>query len=117
VLPLFFILIFGTIEYGRMVMVQQILTNAAREGARAATLSDSTTTKVTTAANNYLSAAHINGTTVTVSPNPPSAAGAGTAVSVTISVPFNQVSWFPSPLFLKGKTLSYTATMRRETMP
>lgn len=115
--PIFFILIFGMIEYGRMVMVQQILTNAAREGARVATLSDTTTTKVTTAANSYLTAAKISGSTIAVSPNPPSAAGAGNAVSVTISVPFNQVSWFPSPFFLNGKTLSYTATMRRETMP
>ena len=62
--PIFFILIFGMIEYGRMVMVHQILTNAAREGARVATLSDTTTTKVTTAANSYLTAANISGSTI-----------------------------------------------------
>ena len=33
------------IEYGRMVMVQQILTNASREGARAAVLDGATTTQ------------------------------------------------------------------------
>ena len=36
VAPLFFLLIFGMIEYGRMVMVQQVITNASREGARRA---------------------------------------------------------------------------------
>jgi Flp pilus assembly protein TadG len=34
VAPVFFLMIFGMIEFGRMVMVQQILTNASREGAR-----------------------------------------------------------------------------------
>lgn len=32
--PVFVLLLFGMIEFGRMVMVQQMLTNATREGAR-----------------------------------------------------------------------------------
>ena len=46
---------FGMIEFGRMVMVQQIITNASREGARyAAGLSGSITTAdvITTISNN-----------------------------------------------------------------
>jgi hypothetical protein len=31
-------------------------------------------------------------------------------------VPFTQVSWLPSPLFLGGTTMTSTATMRRETI-
>ncbi|HUG68005.1 MAG TPA: TadE family protein [Pirellulaceae bacterium] len=34
VAPIFVLLLFGMLEFGRMVMVQQILTNATREGAR-----------------------------------------------------------------------------------
>ncbi len=34
VAPLFFMLVFGCIEFGRALMVQQILTNASRVGAR-----------------------------------------------------------------------------------
>lgn len=116
VAPVFFVLVFGMIEYGRMVMVEQILTNAAREGARVGILDNSTYTDVTTAANQYLTPAHINNATISVSPNPPSSAALGAAVTVTVSVPFNQVSWLPSPMFLGGKTLSFTATMRRETL-
>jgi len=116
VAPLFFMLIFGLIEYGRMVMVQQLLTNAAREGARVGVLDGSTATKVTTAVNAYLSAAGIKNTTTTVSPNPPSSATANSPVSVTVSVSFNEVSWLPSPFYLGGKTLSFNAVMRRETM-
>lgn len=114
--PVFVLLIFGMIEYGRMVMVQQILTNAAREGARVGILDNSTQGTVTTAANQYLAPANIQGATISVSPNPPSAATNGNPVAVTISVPFTRVSWLPSPLFLGGTTMTYTATMRRESM-
>jgi Flp pilus assembly protein TadG len=116
VAPVYFLFVFGMIEYGRMVMVQQILTNAAREGARVGILDNSTMSGVTAAANQYLTPANINGATITASPNPPSSAAAGTPVTVTVAVAFNRVSWLPAPLFLGGTTLSYTATMRRETM-
>ncbi|MBI3838037.1 MAG: pilus assembly protein [Planctomycetia bacterium] len=116
VAPVFFLLVFGMIEYGRLVMVQQILTNAAREGARVGVLDNSTTSDVTTACNRYLSSANIQNATIAVSPSPPSSAPAGGPVSVTVSVGFNQVSWLPSPLFLGGTTMTFTATMRRETM-
>ena len=117
VVPVFLLFAFGIIEYGRMVMVQQILTNSAREGARVGVLDNSTQTDVDTAVNQYLAAGGIKGAAITVTPNPPSAATAGNPVSVQVSVGFNQVSWLPSPMYLGGKTLSYTATMRRETNP
>jgi Flp pilus assembly protein TadG len=103
------------IEYGRMVMVQQVLTNAAREGARVGVMDGATQASVTSAVNNYLTAAQISGGTTTVSPNPPSSAAYGASVTVTVSVGFNQVSWLPSPMFLGGKTLTATSVMRRET--
>jgi Flp pilus assembly protein TadG len=113
--PVFFLLVFGMIEYGRMVMVQQVLTNAAREGARIGVMDGATQTSVTSAVNNYLTAAQISGATTTVSPNPPSSAAYGASVTVTVSVGFNQVSWLPSPMFLGGRTLTATSVMRRET--
>ena len=115
VAPLFFLLVFGKIEYGRMVMVQQILTNASREGARRAVLDGATTSNVTDTVASYLASGSITGATITVSPNPPSNAKYGDPVTVTVSVPFNQVSWLPSPMFLGGKTLTATTVMRRES--
>lgn len=115
VAPLFFLLVFGMIEYGRMVMVQQILTNASREGARRAVLDGATTSNVTDTVTSYLTSGSITGATITVSPNPPSSAAYGDPVTVTVSVPFNQVSWLPSPMFLGGKTLTATTVMRRES--
>lgn len=116
VAPVFFLLVFGMIEYGRMVMVQQIITNASREGARIGVLDGSTSSDVTTAVQGYLTSAAIRGADVTVTPSPPSSAGYGAPVTVNVSVGFNQVSWLPSPMFLGGKTLSATTVMRRETI-
>jgi Flp pilus assembly protein TadG len=115
VAPVFLLLVFGMIEYGRMVMVYQVITNASREGARTAVLDGATTTSVTTAVNNYLTAGAVSGATVTVSPNPPSGAQNGDPVTVTVSIPFSQVSWLPSPMYLGSKTLSCATVMRRES--
>jgi Flp pilus assembly protein TadG len=115
VAPVFLLMVFGMIEYGRMVMVYQVLTNASREGARAAVLDGATTSSVTASVNSYMTSAMITGQTVTVSPNPPSNAEYGDPVTVTVSIPFNQVSWLPSPMYLGGKTLSSATVMRRET--
>jgi hypothetical protein len=116
VAPVFFLLVFGMIEYGRMVMVQQVITNASREGARIAVLDGSTTTEVTTRVNEYLTSGSISGATVTVSPNPPSNAEFGDPVTVSVSIPFSQVSWLPSPMYLGATTLTATTIMRREAV-
>jgi Flp pilus assembly protein TadG len=115
VAPVFFILIFGMIEFGRMVMVQQVITNASREGARLSVLDGSTATDVETTVQNYLSSARVNGANVTIDPADPGSAGYGDPVTVTVSVPFDQVSWLPSPMFIGGQTeLTASSIMRRE---
>lgn len=116
VAPVFFLLVFGMIEYGRMVMVQQVLTNASREGARVGVLDSSTTSDVTMVVNRYLESGGVRGADITVTPNPPNSAGYGAPVTVAVSVGFDQVSWLPSPMFLGGRTLSATSVMRRETL-
>ena len=116
VAPLFFLLIFGMIEFGRMVMVQQIITNGSREGARIAVLDGTSTAEIVTAVEAYLQNASIAGADVTIIPDPPNSAGYGDPVSVTVSIPFNQVSWLPSPMFLGGNTMTATTVMRRETI-
>lgn len=114
VAPIFFMFIFGMIEYGRAVMVQQILTNAAREGARVAILTTATTTSVKSAVTTYLSNAGISGATPSVSPDPPTSATTGSSVTVTVSVPFNSVSWLPTPQWLGSTTLTAVSVMRTE---
>jgi Flp pilus assembly protein TadG len=112
----FVLLVFGMIEYGRMVMVQQVITNASREGARRAVLDGATSTEVTTAVSTYLTNASVSGGSCTINPSNPASAAAGAPVTVTVSVPFSSVSWLPAPMYLGGKTLSAATTMRRESV-
>jgi Flp pilus assembly protein TadG len=114
VAPLLFLLIFTIIEFGRLVMVDQILTNAAREGARRAVLEQSTVSDVEQATSNYLSKSSISGASITVSPDPLTAAGFGDTVSVTCSVTYDQVTWLPTPRFLGGINLTARSTMCAE---
>jgi Flp pilus assembly protein TadG len=115
VAPIFFLLVLGMIEYGRMVMVQQVITNASREGAREAVLDGATAATVTSTVNDYLTAGSISGATVTVDPSPLSGAEFGDPVTVTVSIPFSQVSWLPSPMYLGGRTMTASTVMRRES--
>jgi len=115
VAPLFFLLLLGMIEIGRMVMVQQIITNASREGARIGVLDGATTANVVNTVNSFLNGGGVGSATVTVTPDPPSDAGFDEPVTVTVRVPFSQVSWLPTPMFLGDVQLAAVTTMRRET--
>ena len=114
VTPIFFLLVMGIVEYGRMVMVQQVITNASRVGARAAVLDGSTTANVQSVVDTYHSSASISGAVVAISPNPPSTAADGTPMTVTVTIGFSQVSWLPSPMYLGSTTLQARSVMRRE---
>lgn len=116
--PVFFLLILGMVEYGRMVMIQQIITNASREGARRAVLDGATTTEIQGLVGDYLQLAQVSpaGAVITVSPNPPNSAEFGDPITVTVAIPFNQVSWLPTPMYLGGRTMRATTVMRRESI-
>ena len=115
VAPIFILLIFGMIEVGRGIMVEQILTNAAREGARAAILDGATSSAVKTSVNTYLTNASLPSATVTFPQGLPEDAAYGTPVAVDVSLKYSQVSWLPSPRYLSSKSLSARSVMRRET--
>jgi Flp pilus assembly protein TadG len=71
VAPVFLLFVFGIIEYGRMVMVQQVLTNATREGARIAVLEGSTEDEVRTAVVDYCTASRVAVAAADVDVTPP----------------------------------------------
>ena len=97
-------------------MVQQVITNASREGVRRAVLDGATTFEVQNAANNYLTSSNITSATIEVDPDPPSNAGYGEPVTVTVTVGFDEVSWLPTPMFLGGTDMSANTIMRRESV-
>lgn len=107
------------IEFGRMVMVQQVLTNASREGARLAVLDGTEASDVKNTVVSYLNDASIPATVNDVEVDPPllSSAEFGDPVTVEIKIRFDQVSWLPTPMYLSGdKLLSATTVMRRESV-
>ena len=116
VAPIFLLFVFGLIEYGRMVMVEQILTNASREGARVAILEGSTRSDVINAVVDYCEASRIPVVEADVSvPQDPEVAIDGDPVTVTVGVAFRDVSWLPSPMYLGAAQMSATSVMRKES--
>jgi hypothetical protein len=117
VAPVIVTLFMAQIESSRLGMVSQLLTTAAREGCRVAVVPGHTQSDVQTRINNVLSGSGIPVGTVT--PTAPSGytwntAPQGTAITVSLSVPYNQVSWLGTPYFLNGATVSASATMSSE---
>lgn len=114
VAPMLVILAFGIIEVGRLLVVQQLLTNASREGARQAVVHTATGTNVESIVTDYLRNGSVSEATVTVVPTDLNTLGFGEPVTVSVSVPFDRISWLPSPFFFGGRTLSAETTMRAE---
>jgi Flp pilus assembly protein TadG len=113
VAPIFLMVVIGIIEVGRAIMVQQVLINAARVGARRAVMLSSTQQAVLDVVSEYTTGVGVTGVTTTVSPNP-ATAEAGAAITVQASVNFANVNWLPTPWFMGGKTLRSTSVMRKE---
>lgn len=115
-LPIFFMVVLGIIEFGRAFMVEQVVTNAAREGARHAVLPGVTTAAAQQKARDHLVAGNLNvpQATVTVTPDL-STARTGTTVTVTVAVPYSAVSWVQTSWFLSSSaTMRSTSVMRHE---
>ena len=85
VLPVLLFVVFGLIDFGRMLNTQLTLTEAAREGARAAALGQNADARVQAASTN------LSGVTDTVTPCPAGGASTGDA-TVTTSVTFTFVT-------------------------
>jgi Flp pilus assembly protein TadG len=118
VAPLMFALVLGIIEFGRAMMVAEIINSAARNGCRQGVLTGSDNAAITTAVNNALGETGISGATSVVKVNGSQAdarnAISGDAIAVTVSVAYGNVSWLPVNQFLGDKTLVSTVVMRRE---
>lgn len=122
VVPVLLAFVFGLIEFGRMVMVQQSLTNSAREGCRKAVLATTSSGQDAEAVvRGYLQTAIPDASDVTkvrVSVTPASLAGisSGTPITVGVEVNSSDVSWLPGNfLGLVGDpVLGARATQERE---
>ena len=119
VAPVFFALLFGLIEFGRVTMVNQALSDAARAGCRTACLATTTdASKAEVAARDHLetfiSASGDTGMCrITVQPADFSEIERGDEITITVEVNFSDVSWISSG-YLGDPLLGGEATMTRE---
>jgi Flp pilus assembly protein TadG len=115
--PVFLALVLGIIESSRLGMVTQLLTTAAREGCRVAVINGKTQADVQSRVDAVLTGSGISvGTVTPTCPAPYSwdSSPGGTPITVSLSVPYSQVSWLPHPFFLTSATISCSATMSSE---
>jgi Flp pilus assembly protein TadG len=126
-LPLLLLVSVAIFELGRAYQTQQILTNAAREGARMAVLPDASTSTIETRVKEYLAMgqlSNVDAATVDVNTTATIAMGAATvsASVVTVNYPFQFAVLAPVAKLVDSKstipgamTLQAAAEMRNET--
>lgn len=126
ILPLFLLVVFGIVEFGRALMVGQLITNGSRFGAREAVIDGSTNSSVESNAKTYVadligvpeSAVNviIEVTPAPANPDPGNVLALSQSndlCTVTIEVNYDDVAYVAGR-FLKGTKLRGKCSMRRE---
>lgn len=119
VAPIFFLLVFAVVEFGRAVMVKQSLAEAARAGARTAALATTIDTGTAeTAARDYLrqtmtNSFNLSRCRINISPGGLGDLEPGTTITANVELDFDDVTWI-SPSFMKKVVLSGEASMTKE---
>lgn len=126
VLPIFFMVVMGIVEFGRAMMVGQLITNAARHGAREAALDGATNATVTSSVKSFVaSSVGMASSDVTVviavdpgtgNPDPNdilSDAQPKDVCKVTVKVPYNKIGYVAGR-YLAGTELKGQCIMRHE---
>lgn len=111
ILPLLILIVAGIVDFGRAMYTQSILTNAAREGARAAVVGADYSTRAISAANG------VAGATASSTPAGGCPPGSPGQVTITMSAPFEWIILGPAMDFFGGSAslpspLSSAATMQ-----
>ena len=121
-IPLLLLVAIGTLEFGRAYQTWQVLTNAAREGARLAVLPDQTNSVVVQRVRDYMQAGQLpRYSTASVSVNSSATITVnGLAVpasQVTVDYPFNFIVLQPvARLVTPSTSLGSAITMRAEAV-
>ena len=102
VLPVFVLILLGVIEFARFGMAVQILTTAAREGCRTASLPNTSQSDVKDRITEVLTGSGIPQPTTTLVPSDWTTVAQGESISLTLSVPYEDISWLSSAGILSG---------------
>ncbi len=120
VAPVFFLTIFGLIESGRMMMLKHALTDAAREGCRAAGLASSINADdIETVVRNHLTSS-LGNTAYDLSkvrvivPTDLTSVSSETDMMVAVEVDYADASWLPISFLGTNPIISSEARRKRE---
>ena len=124
-LPLLFLMVFGIIEFGRAIMVHQVLVNSAREATRRAVIPGATDAQVLATVTKSMNSAGITGYSVGLTIDGTSATLDGSSSSITnapakssiglkLSVTNSNVSWGVMNLVGSGRIFAAGVEMRKE---
>lgn len=128
VFPLLLLVVMGISDFGLMFQQYEVITNAAREGARVAVLPNYTAADATTRVNQYIAASFLSGggtPTVTVGPPQQVIIGGNCMGTITVTVTYPHDLFFLSGITsffntvfgtptLTSPTLTASSTMRTE---
>ncbi len=121
-LPIVLMICVGIFEFGRAYQTWQVLTNAAREGARVAAVGGTTDHDVEAAVRSYMAAERLgNAGVAPIAVNRKVVLGSNTGSEVTIQYPFTFILLDPAVRFVRPVTtgepltMSAVATMRNES--
>ena len=114
-LPLILLISVAIFEFGRAYQVQQVLTNAAREGARVAVLPNFTDEQVTEVVRTYMTDGGLAAVDPTIDSNVPF--GPNDASRVTINYPFDFIVLNPvARLVSRGATVGGALNMQASAL-
>ena len=114
VLPILVMIVMGIVEFGRIFMAQQIVTNASREGARSAVLPSSTSSDVETTVLNYMTSGGLTGPTNVQMTNVGQTVPTGSATSVNVNYTLSILTGTIIPGLGDSVTITHTTVMRHE---
>lgn len=114
VLPVFVLIVLGTIESVSMIFVQQGIKIAAYEATRVALVNGTTNGEVQATADQILSDRGITSATMTVNPSNFQGSAYGTPITISIDVNCDDNS-IVAPFFFSGRTISASVCMMKES--
>jgi len=113
--PVMFLIAFGMIEIGSVMMIKNALTQASRIGARAGTLPMSTSEGIYAKVREELQLMNLEHAAITIHPEVLALIPPGGNVTVRVSVDPSTVGWVPQFLKLPINSVVAETTMRRES--
>jgi Flp pilus assembly protein TadG len=116
-LPVLLAIVIGIFEFGMAWNQRQVVTNAAREGARDAVIQTSSAVQVQNTVGTYLTTAGLDpaDATITLSPNVGGGGVIGQPVSVQVSYPYEFRFIGPIVALLQGDDSAMAGTIQLQT--